>query len=260
MNALADFTVFSFAHGGKERIVYRRGTGPAVVVMHEIPGITPQVARFAGYVADAGMTVFMPNLFGVPGRPATALYAAQQLAGACISREFHVLAGDRSSPIVDWLRALARRAFAELGGSGVGAVGMCLTGNFALTMLLEPCVVAPVLSQPSLPFPITAGKAAAVHATPEAMANARKRCAEERLKVVGLRFAGDPICPPARFRTLQRELGEGFEAIELADAAANRRASKPAHCVLTLHLIDADGEPTKAALEQVLRFLRERLL
>ncbi len=137
---------------------------------------------------------------------------------------------------------------------------MCLTGNFALTMLLEPCVVAPVLSQPSLPLPITRGKAAAVHATPEVMANARTRCAVERLKVIGLRFAGDPICPSARFQTLQRELGDGFAAIELADAAANSRASKPAHCVLTLHLIDADGEPTKVALETVLRFLRERLL
>jgi dienelactone hydrolase len=260
MDTLADFTAFAYLHQGKERIVYRRGTGPAVIVMHEIPGITPQVARFSRYVADAGMTVFMPSLFGIPGKPATALYAARQLAGACISREFRVLAANRSSPIVDWLRALARRAFAELGGRGVGAVGMCLTGNFALTMLLERCVVAPVLSQPSLPLPLTRGKAAAVHATSEAMANVRTRCVEDGLKVIGLRFAGDPICPPARFKTLQRQLGEGFEAIELADATANGRASKPAHCVLTLHLIDADGEPTKAALEKVLRFLRERLL
>jgi hypothetical protein len=99
-----------------------------------------------------------------------------------------------------------------------------------------------------------------VHATPEAMANVRRRCLEDGLTVIGLRFAGDPICPPARFQTLQRQLGEGFAAIELADAAANSRASRPAHCVLTLHLIDADGEPTKAALEKVLRFLRERLL
>jgi hypothetical protein len=137
---------------------------------------------------------------------------------------------------------------------------MCLTGNFALTMLLDRCVVAPVLSQPSLPFPLTSRKAAALHASPEAVANARKRCAEERLQVIGLRFAGDPICRQARFRALRRELGDGFEAIELADSAANARARGPPHCVLTLHLIDRDGEPTKAALNKVLGFLRERLL
>jgi dienelactone hydrolase len=260
MDTLADFAAFSFAHEGKERTVYRRGTGPAVIVIHEIPGITPEVARFARYVVDAGMTVFLPHLFGVPGKPVTPLYALKEVALACIGREFQVLAENRSSPIVDWLRALARRAFDELGGKGVGAVGMCLTGNFALTMLLDRCVVAPVLSQPSLPFPLTGRKAAALHASPEAIANARKRCTEERLKVIGLRFAGDPMCRQARFRTLRRELGDGFEAIELADSAANTQARRPPHCVLTLHLIDRDGEPTKAALDKVLGFLRERLL
>jgi dienelactone hydrolase len=260
MDTLADFTAFPFAHDGRERTVYRRGTGPAVVIMHEIPGITPEVARFARYVAGAGMTVFMPHLFGVPGKPVTRRYALKEMALACIGREFHVLRENGSSPIVDWLRALARRAFGELGGRGVGAVGMCLTGNFALTMLLDRCVVAPVLSQPSLPFPLTRRKAAALHASPAAMDNARRRCAEERLKVVGLRFAGDPICRAARFRCLSHELGEAFEAIELPDAVANPRASKPPHCVLTLHLMDRDGEPTRAALDRVLGFLRERLL
>lgn len=260
MDALDDFAALPFAHGGRERTVYRRGTGPAVIIMHEIPGITPEVARFARYVVDAGMTVFMPRLFGVPGKPMTRPYALKEMARACIGREFRVLQENGSSPIVDWLRALGRRAFEELGGRGVGAVGMCLTGNFALTMLLDRCVVAPVLSQPSLPFPLTRRKAAALHASHEALANAKRRCMEERLKVVGLRFAGDPICRQARFRSLSRELGDAFEAIEVPDGAANPLAGKPPHSVLTLHLIDRDGEPTKAALDRVLGFLRESLL
>ncbi len=259
-DSLSDFSQFAFEHDARRRAVYRKGAGPAVIVMHEIPGITPEVARFARYVADAGMTAFMPHLFGVPGKPVSRLYAVAAMARACISREFHVLAENRSSPVVDWLRALARRAYDEIGGKGVGAVGMCLTGNFALTMMLDPFLIAAVLSQPSLPFPLTRRKAAAVHASPEALANARRRHAQERLTVLGLRFAGDPICPRARFDTLRRELGDAFEAIELPDGAANPRATKPPHCVLTLHLIDRVGEPTRAALDRVLGFLRERLM
>ena len=260
MDPLTDFSRFEFEHEGKRRKVYRKGAGPAVIVIHEIPGITPQVARFARYVADAGMTAFMPHLFGVPGKRVSRAYATAEMARACIGREFRVLAENRSSPIVDWLRALARRAYDEIGGKGVGAIGMCLTGNFALTMMLDRCLIAPVLSQPSLPLPLTGRKAAAVHASPEALANVRRRHAEEGLTVLGLRFAGDPICRRERFDTLARELGGAFEAIEVADSAANPRASRPAHCVLTLHLIDRAGEPTRAALDRVIGFLRERLM
>jgi dienelactone hydrolase len=257
---LTDFSHFEFDRAGKHRTVYRKGTGPAVIIMHEVPGITPQVARFARYVVDAGMTAFMPHLFGVPGKPVSRAYATAEMARACISREFRVLAENRSSPIVDWLRALARRAYDEIGGKGVGAVGMCLTGNFALTMALDSFLLAPVLSQPSLPLPLTRRKAAAVHASPEALANARRRHAEEGLTVLGLRFVGDPICRRERFDTFRRELGPAFEAIEIPDSAANPAASKPPHCVLSLHLIDRAGEPTRAALDGVIGFLRERLM
>ena len=78
--------------------------------------------------------------------------AAEMLKGICIRREFSVWATNRSSPIVDWLRALSREMHTQCGGNGVGAVGMCFTGNFALAMMTEPAVVAPVLSQPSLPL------------------------------------------------------------------------------------------------------------
>jgi dienelactone hydrolase len=262
VDSLADFSTFEFEHDDKTRTVYRRGSGPAVVVMHEIPGITPEVARFSRYVSDAGMTVFMPHLFGVPGKAATPSYVWKELARACISHEFRLFAENRSSPIVDWLRALARHAFAELGGKGVGAVGMCITGNFALTMMLDPCLLAPVLAQPSLPLklPLENRRPAAVHASPEAIANAARRCADERLKVLGLRFVGDPLCKADRFATLERELKGGFEAIELPDSTADPQASKPPHSVLTTHMIDREGEPTKAALNRVLAFLRERLI
>ena len=165
MDPLADFMIFRFADDGRERAVYRKGSGPAVIVMHEVPGISAEVARFARKVADAGFTVFMPHLFGFVGAPTTEAERFRGLAKLSISREWHVLAEHRSSPAADWLRALARRVHEEMSGRGVGAVGMCVTGNFALSMTLDPWVVAPVLAHPSFPLPINRRKAAAVHAT-----------------------------------------------------------------------------------------------
>jgi dienelactone hydrolase len=259
MDILADFDAAPFTHAGVERTVHRRGAGPAVLVMHEVPGITTEVLRFARRVADAGFTVFLPHLFGPVGVDTTPVNRMAELARVCISREFHVLAEHRSSPVADWLRALGRHAYNEIGGRGVGAVGMCVTGNFALTLTLDAWVVAPVMAHPSLPLPLTRAKAAAVHVTPETLVNARRRIAEDGLRVLGLRFHGDALfCRPARFDTLRRELGSGFEGIELP-ASSSKLNPEPPHSVLTIGLIDKDGEPTRAAMDRVLAFLEERL-
>ncbi|HEY0044425.1 MAG TPA: dienelactone hydrolase family protein [Allosphingosinicella sp.] len=253
MDALEDFTTFRFSHTGKTRTVYRKGAGPAVIVMHEMPGITPDVARFARRVAAAGFSVFMPSLFGKPGGEEGRLPMARAFAQVCISREWSLLATDKASPVVDWLRALAAYAFAEIGGRGVGAVGMCITGNFALTMALDPYMVAPVLAEPSLPLRDPSG----IHAAPETLAHLRKRHAEEGLTVLGLRFQGDKFCMRPRFDALKRELGDGFERVELPASAGRTRAP---HSVLTRELVDEAGHPTRAALDRVLGFLGERLL
>src|SRR5262245_62618701 len=153
--AAAAYDEFAFEDGRWRGPVYRRGTGPAVIIIHEMPGLHPLVIRFADRVAAAGMTAFCPSLFGEPGREVTTGYVlGTMLRTLCISREFRAWATDESSPIVDWLRALARQAHAECGGRGVGAVGMCFTGGFALALMSEPAVVAPVLSQPSVPVPL----------------------------------------------------------------------------------------------------------
>lgn len=258
---LYDFTTFPFTHDGATRTVYRLGSGPGVVVMHEVPGITPSVARFCRRVAEAGFTVFAPSLFGDPGRPPTTGYALGQIARACVREEFRVLAARAASPITEWLRALCRHAHAELGGRGVGAVGMCLTGNFALALMVDPSVMAPVLSQPSLPFPITPARRAGLHVGDEQLVTIRRRCAEEGVRVLGLRFTGDPLVPAARFDTLRRELGEGFEAVEIDSRPGNaHHVPREAHSVLTEHLVDEEGHPTRAALDRVLALFREKLL
>lgn len=256
-----DFETFDFDFGGATRRVYRRGEGPAVVVIHEIPGLHPLVFRFANRLVDAGFAVYLPSLFGEPGRPVSIPYALQSFASViCIRREFDVWSADRSSPIVDWLRALARRAHAECGGRGVGAIGMCLTGNFALAMMTEPKVVAPVLAEPSLPLPLGATRRAALGVSPQELACAKRRLCEEDLSIIGLRFRDDPYVPQERFETLKREFGERFEAIEISPESAARSAPKPAHSVLTVHLRDDDPEgETRMAEKRVIGLFRTRL-
>lgn len=249
------FTSTTFAADGKSREVFRAGRGPAVIVMSEIPGITPQVARFARYVAESGFSVYMPHLFGETMRPVSRGYALKTMAGCCISREFRVLAAHGSSPIVDWLRALANQAHREQGGKGVGAVGMCFTGNFALAMMLGSPMLAPVLSQPSLPF----FKKDGLHASDEEISAAKKRISDDGARILGLRFHGDPLCAGERFEHLRSTFGEAFESIELDPSTANPKGPKPIHSVLTNHLIDEAGQPTRAALDRVLSFLHEQL-
>ena len=255
--ALADYTHADFAHRGRTYPVYRRGAGPAVIVIHEMPGLHPLVVRFADRVAAAGMTVFCPSLFGQPGRPVSVPYALGVAAGViCIRREFHVWRGGATSPVVDWLKALARHAHGACGGKGVGAVGMCFTGGFALAMMTDPSVVAPVLSQPSLPMARGQPKpSAAIDISPADLACVKGRLATEDLSVIGLRFRSDKLVPDARFDTYRRELGDRFEAIELEDADAAPAQMAP-HSVLTLHL-KADG-PSRAAEQRVIQFFRER--
>jgi dienelactone hydrolase len=259
MDALADFEVVPFAALGRERPVYVKGSGPGVIVMHEVPGISAEVARFARKVVDAGFTVYLPHLFGIVGKPTNEFIRLRELARLCIGREWHVLAEDRSSPVADWLRALARQVHQKIGGRGVGAVGMCVTGNFALTMTLDQAVIAPVLAHPSFPLPVTGRKAAALHVTPATLDNARRRIREEGLRVLGVRFTGDVLfCRAARFESLRRELGAGFESIEVPGRSAKPHPEPP-HSVLTIGLIDRAGEPTREAVDRVIGFLRERL-
>jgi dienelactone hydrolase len=244
---------------GAARCVYRAGLGPAVIVMSEIPGITPAVAVFAQRVVDAGYTVFMPLLFGEPMRALDRGYAVRTILKACINREFRVLAANESSPIVDWLRALARFAHAECGGRGVGAIGMCFTGNFALAMMLNAPVLAPVLAQPSLPFALTKSRRGGLHASAEELRAAHEKIDNHGARILALRFIQDPMCPGERFERLRQEFGSAVETVEIDEKHANPHGPKPAHSVLTNHLIDEAGQPTREALDRTLAFLKEQL-
>lgn len=266
---LADFDVERFTHEKSTRTIYRSGTGPAVIVMAEMPGMTPKVMAFARRVRDNGFTVILPHLFGVPGRDSNpevrgirgALQdMASSLIPACIDREFAVFALGKTSPAVVWLRALAAAEHTRCGGPGVGAVGMCFTGGFALAMATEPEMLAPVLSQPSLPLPRRPCDRSALDISDGDLATVKARCAKEDLQVIGLRFKGDHFVPAQRFERLRQELGDSFIGIELEDADAYNPGPMWPHSVLTENLKDEPGEPTRDALEQVIDLFRRKLL
>jgi len=253
------FTKESFEADGKRRDIYRAGSGPAVLVIAEMPGITPGVADFARRVVAAGCTAIMPHLFGDDGRPASAGYLFKSIGPACVSKEFSALALKKTSPATVWLRKLGKAEHERCGGPGIGVVGMCFTGGFALAMMVDDFVLAPVLSQPSLPFPINKKFKADIGISDADLAKVKARTAEGQC-LLGLRFSHDPFCFEARFDTLRRELGDAFIAVELDSGPGNPHGHpKAAHSVLTEHLQDEEGTPTRAALDQTLSFFREKL-
>jgi dienelactone hydrolase len=260
---LEDFDRRAVTLNGVTKTVYVAGVGPAVIVMTEMPGISQHVARFSRWVRDAGFTVYMPSLFGRDGAVPGAEEGVAIFRRACVSAEFRAFAANESSPVVDWLRALSRLAHVEAGGPGVGAIGMCFTGNFALTMMLEPSMLAPVLSQPTLPLDDPAG----MHISPEDLAAVGKRLARDDLTVIAYRFEGDRFCTAQRFAAYTEALGNRFVARVLPDSAANpecppfsERVVATPHSVVTAHLIDEAGQPTIAARDEILAFFARRLL
>ncbi len=257
--ALEGFTKESFEAEGKRRDIYRAGSGPAVIVMSEMPGITPLVAEFGLRVAAAGCTAVMPQMFGNPGRPVSGRYLFESFGPACISREFSSFALKKTSPITTWLRKLAAAEHERCGGPGVGAIGMCFTGGFALAMMVDDIMLAPVLSQPSLPFPLGKRRKADIGISDADLKRVKERTAEGAC-LLGMRFTHDPFCFEARFATLRRELGDAFIAVEIDSSPGNPHGHpKVAHSVVTEHLQDREGTPTRAALDQTLTFFREKL-
>ncbi|HET6335593.1 MAG TPA: dienelactone hydrolase family protein [Polyangiales bacterium] len=264
---IASYSREAFTHRGVSHDVYRKGSGPAVIVLSEIPGITPQQLGFADRLAAMGCSAILPHMFGTPGRSATRKpgsldvpYALRSVAKVCISREFSMFAAGASSPIIDWLRALAAAEHERCKGPGVGVIGMCLTGGFALAMAVDPHVLVPVLSQPSLPATLSAKHRNSIDCSAADLERVAWRCANEQLRVVGLRFHGDPLVPKERFEFLKRALGDGFVAVELPQSAGHPEGFLARrHSILTHDLIDEPGELTRAALDQVLHMLRTKL-
>jgi dienelactone hydrolase len=241
MDPLETWTAGQHSFAGVSHPTYRKGTGPGVVVIHEIPGMTPEMIAFGEEVVAAGFTVLMPNLFGTPGAPVGPRSMARSLRQVCVSNEFTKLATGVTTPVAGWLRSLARELHDELGGPGVGAIGMCFTGGFALAMMVDTSVVAPVLAQPSAPFPVSPARSRDVNLSPQDLATVKERAAGG-CQVLGLRYASDPAVGK-RFETLTQELGDAFIRVEFPGRQ---------HSTLTLHR-------QQEAVDRVLGFFAEKL-
>ena len=241
MATLDSWSVGEHTHAGVTHPTYRKGHGPGVIVISEIPGITPKVVEFAEEVVAAGFTVVMPQLFGRPGGANGTLPVLRTLGFICVSRELSLLARGETQPVADWLRSLARALHEELGGPGVGAVGMCFTGGFALAMMVDPAVVAPVLAQPSAPIAVTPKRSADLNLSPADLASVKARTAAG-CEVLGLRYRSDPMVG-RRFDSLTRELGDAFVKVEFAGRQ---------HATLTEHR-------QQEAVDRVLAFFEEKL-
>jgi dienelactone hydrolase len=257
---LSGWTASPFTAEGITHDVYRKGEGPGVVLIPEIPGLTPEVLGLGNHLVDNGFSVACPSLFGTPGAAAIRPGMVAVMARACVAREFMALATNAERPVAKYLRALARDLNEKTPGKGVGVIGMCFTGGFALAAAVDDSVLAPVMSQPSAPFPITPKQRRNPGVSEAEMQIIENRAANEGLCAIGLRFSGDRLVPGERFKTLKDRLGDAFEVIELDSSPGNKDGfGRMAHSVLTLEVREQDGHPAYEARKRVVEFLNERL-
>ncbi len=253
---LIGYEDFNFEYDGISHTVYCKGEGPGVVLMHELPGLTKDCIALGNCLVENGYRVYMPLFFGKPGD--------RKLIGGfirvCISREFRVLATKQTSPIVEWLKGLSRQVWKECGGPGVGVIGMCLTGNFAISLMANEEVLAPVSCQPSLPiYSVTKSQKEALALSNEDLEEIKEQASKGK-KLLGFRFTGDINCHHEKFVRLKKELGDSFDGTEIDSSWGNEHGiCLLAHSVLTYNFNGKDGHPTRNALNKVLGFFEDEL-
>lgn len=259
-NSVPGFDEFEFAAEGFRHRVLRKGDGsqPGVLIIQELPGITRETLDLAERLHADGFTVYLPVLFGEPG---SAWEPVKNFVHICVSAEFRLLAQRERGPVSDYLRALCRHMQQECGGRPVGAIGLCFTGGFVLTLMIDPSVAAPVMSEPAHLEGLLDYVRTPTTGVPEADFQAAKtRSERDNIPVLGMRFTHDVMCPKARFDYLSDQLGERFRRIEIDSSLFNRHKIKPwSHAVLTIDFVDRPGHPTRKAYEEMVTFLHERL-
>lgn len=257
MNPLADKPNFEFGHGEITHRVYRCGPQgrPSILLLQELPGITPETLELVERLNGDGYTVYLPHLFGVIGRDAAPL---RNVANICVRHEFYLLDRRKSAPFTEWLRALCRRMQEESGGP-IGAIGNCLTGGFVIPLMIDAACAAPVASQPGHFGKIWQARwKSDLGLAAEDEQRAVEASEKEGIPLLALRFDRDPFCPLQRFDALEERFGERLTRVELKSP---RRGAleKPAHSVLTIDYDPAPGSDTHAVYQQVLAFFRARL-
>ncbi len=213
--ALPGYAQFEFGSDGIAHRVYHAGSvdGMPVLLMQEIAGFAPGLLAFADRLVGAGFQVFLPWMFGAFGRrtPVT------NVVRLCLSREFGHLRAGTSAPITRWLRALVTDISARNADGHVAAIGMCLTGAFAIPLLLHPKVTRAVAAQPSVPISmphLLAGRdPGARGGRPERLAAGHRRRARApggpRSAPAGRALSGGPLVPAGEDGSAARGVRSG---------------------------------------------------
>ena len=225
--------------------VYTKGVGPVVVIIQELPGIGPETLKLADNFVDKGFTVVLPHLFGPLGKINIGGNIARVL---CMRKEFRIFEQGKTSPVVDWLRALCRELKIRYMVEGVAVIGMCLTGNFAISLMADEAVLAGVASQPSLPV----NDPADLHMSKQDIQQIRARL-DNQEPMLAFRFAEDTFCRASRFEQLDKAFNDDRQRINLQTLPGK------GHAVLTLDFVDELGHPTKQAFEHIIAYFSRAL-
>lgn len=225
--------------------VYTKGAGPSIVLIQEMPGIGPETLDLADRLVSAGFQVVMPHLFGPLGKLSFGGNIARLF---CMRREFALFTKNKASPVVNWLRALCQQVRQDNDCPGVGVIGMCLSGNFAISLMADDAVLAAVASQPSLPVLAPND----LHMSDDDIKAIRHRL-DDHGPMLAYRFAGDVLCTAAKFDALDKAFNDDKQRIKL-----NTLPGK-GHAVLTVHFNDEEGSPTDQALTEITTYFGEKL-
>ena len=251
---LENYSNFTFKHLNTQHVVYKTGKGPGILLMHELPGMTKECIKLGSLLAKEGFTIYIPLMFGKPGRASKI-----SLIKLCINREFNLFSKNQSSPIVIWMKALGLVIHNECGGPGIGAIGMCLSGNFTLSLMADKHMLVSVTCQPALPMGYTNTSKKSLGVSKEEIHCAKNNSFNNQL--LGLRFSNDKFSPKERFNTLKKEFGEKFDSIEIDSSPKNKHdIPQNAHSVLTGDFVNTSGHPTQLALKEVIQFFKKRLI
>jgi dienelactone hydrolase len=227
--------------------IYERGDGQPVIIMQELPGIGMETLHLADRLNEAGFRVVIPHIFGPLGKVSMAGNFGRLF---CMRRQFHLFERNASSPIIDWLRALCIDVRTRTGTTGVGVIGMCLTGNFAITLMAEDSVLAGVASQPAMPI-FVAPKS--LHMTDQEAEKARQALTAKG-PMLAYRFEGDPLCSATKFNAINDRFNDPEkERIKLVTLPGK------GHSVLTLDFVDENGHPSHDALEEIIVYFGDKL-
>jgi len=233
------FQQFSFTSGGLAHPVYYAGESrnPRLLLLPEVAGFSPGLRLFAERLVAAEFRIYVPWLFGPVGRRAPLRNAVR----LCISREFGYLRAGASSPITAWLRALGAHISRHSGQSRIGAIGMCLSGAFAIPLVIDPNVAAAVAAQPSIPLsPLftvfgveRVDRAGRLNVSDREIAEARARLLTGEAHLLAVRCRPDRICPHGKIERLLREFPVGLEVREYAEPGERNGLGERPHATFT---------------------------